>query len=283
MRYSNSQAIAELRDAFAAAESHANDVFDEVGMERDSARFILAQDAEHDALSALFNHPAENAGDVLVKLRLYMDREIHGWDGERARGANKTCIAAIENDLRNLNRPCVSRAMADAFDKWARAALAFAASKEGDDEQERIAETEASEALYALPCATPGDYIAKHFVDQLSEDGGYNGGFPFLINNWSDDSFFTDIAGCDLGRCMMALGTTDFDAGLWIKQMHAIGAVFHIDGNNALYVADSLPETSPKCDMILHNLLLQLIGGDFADERRSAVVGQIAQPMGEAA
>lgn len=295
MRYSHSKEIAALRDAFTAAETKANDLFDAVEMDRDNAAFIAAQNAESDALAALFSHPAENAGDVLIKIRLYMDREIYGWDGERARGANKTCIAAIENDLRDLNRPRVSGRVAEAFGTWAAAWIAMGEVAEDDDAGtvEALANVSGAErALWALPCASPGDYIAKDFVDQMGEQGP-EPGTAFMIKDWSDDHEIdgkpavADLEDCDLGRCMMALGRTDFDAEAWILAMKAVGGHFKLmidrSDNDArsFWQGEGISDSATKGEQKRHRLLQMLIGGEFHVERTKAVCDLIASDYPE--
>jgi hypothetical protein len=301
MRYSMSPRFARVQRSHAIAYT-TQDAFASAG-EDETICGRAASDAEYTALDAMMLEPAQSAGDVLAKLKVFLDREMYNWDGPRAPDAAATYRALLERDLTLLLRPVVSTEMAQAFEAWAAAWQALH-DAEYDEEGENagnlpIATTHAEAAawgeLMAVPSATPGDFIAKTYVDILQDIGGWTDGFPFQIKSEFDQSegvqngsafLYDDIRNCDLGRCIMALGRVEFDAKAWIEATITVGGDFKLMVDLSADHARTLWQkadcnSARKCDRERHRMLQELIGGQFHVERFKAVCDLIDQEYPE--
>lgn len=293
MRYSHSPDFGIVLRAHQEAYA-AFDVLAEAGADG-TPEYIAADEAEHVALNALMAEPAQSPGDVLAKIRLYLDREMYSWNGPRDPDAADAYRAILEADLLNLNRPCTSRQMDEAFATWAAtwAALAASSEEDGNTGREAVeANTAAEKALWALPCVSPGDYIVKDYIDQLGSQGP-EPGTMFLIKDWSDDHevdgmlAVSDLEDCDLGRCMMTLGRTNFDAQAWILATQQVGGHFKLmidhsdDGARTFWQGMDIADNATKGERKAHRLLQMLIGGEFHVERTKAVCDLIERDYPE--
>jgi len=275
MTFTMSFGFAMKRNAHAEAYK-AFDVLADAGADG-SPEYEAASAAEIAAFNEAMNFPAINAADVSGKLAMMADAgsNVAEWNDY------PKYMAAIQADMLNLQRPCVSPAMADAFAAWAAAWLALSDGEDDTQQADIDAEIAASKALFALPCVSPGDYMAKDYVDRLSEDGGYPGGFHFLIKNWQEEgesATVADFRAVDLGRCMLALGRTDFDPEAWIIAMRAVGGGFYvmIDGAKRSFWQDAdVADEAPECQHIRHRILQELLCGPFGQDRMRAVVALI--------
>jgi len=288
MRYSTSPDFARAKRSHDIAYT-AYDAFAEAGEENTMAG-VAACAAEYEALDRMMTLPAQSPGDILAKLRTFLDREMHGWDGPRNPEAGTTYRGILENDIRSLMRPSVSAQMADAFEKWADAWNAFHYAEYDEDGDNAgnlpiavtTAEEQAWAALMAVPCATPGDFLAKAYVDLLQDVGAWSDGFPFQIKGVFEQEegvldanafLYDDLRNCDLGRCMLALGRIDFDAKAWIEATVAVGGQFKVmvDHNGRTFWQGMDPDNQADHAKARHRMLQELIGGEFHVERTKAV------------
>ena len=275
MTFTMSFDFAMKRSAYAEAYK-AFDALADAGADG-SPEYEAASAAEIAAFNDAMNFPAVNAADVSGKLAMMADAgsNVAEWNDY------PKYMAAIQADMLNLQRPCVSPAIADAFATWAAAWLALSDGEDDTQQADIDAETAASKALFELPCVAPGDYMAKDYIDRLGEDGGYPGGFPFLIKNWQENgesAALKDFRAVDLGRCMLALGRTDFDAAAWIAGMEEVGGSFYVmvDGDKrGFWQAADVADDAPDCQHIRHRILQELLCGPFGQDRMRAVVALI--------
>lgn len=247
MRYTYSPAFNTARTEHLAAFAHANAMSAKYPDEHRTSK--TSHDAEYRALDVMLMQPCRTPMDLLHKLRTMDDRELKGWD----------CYEAVRRqmdvDLRQMARPAASIEMAAAFKTWAEAREAiYAADERGIDDDDRAPYAEADHAAYsalmALPCITPGDFIVKAYINLIDD----NGSTSHLANGWeyepntfsprmpnatgNDDQYEMsvrrDLADTDIGRCMMVLGTVDFDAEKWIAAADRAGlkiyVVIELDG-----------------------------------------------------
>ena len=284
MRYSTSPTFARVQRAHAIAYT-AYDAFAEAGQEHTMVG-NAASTAEYEALDRMMTEPAQSPGDILAKLRIFLDREMYGWDGPRNPDASATYRGILENDLRSLMRPCVSAEMADAFERWADAWQAFH-DAEYDSEDKLPFDVIHTESMawgnvMSIPCSTPGDFLAKAYVDLLQDVGAWSDGFPFQIKGAFEQEegvqdanafLYDDLRNCDLGRCMLALGRIDFDAKAWIEATVAVGGQFKvmIDPSGRTFWQGMDPDNQTDHAKARHRMLQELIGGEFHVERTKAV------------
>src|SRR5207237_1040361 len=122
---------------------------------------------ESDALDAVMRTPALTPEALRLKLALADDRDMRGWyDWAEVN-------AVIVSDLQQMQRPAAS--IGEGFLAW-RVAYDAVASGEYEDDEVGDALSDARSAAYhalmALPCTTPGDFIAKAYVNLLESVGG---------------------------------------------------------------------------------------------------------------
>lgn len=300
MRYSVSPAFAKAQRAHAIAYT-THDAFAAEG-DDNSICAQAASEAEYDALGRMMTEPAQCAGDVLAKLKVFLDREMYDWNGPRDPHAGAKFREALERDLMLLQRPTVSTEMAAAFENWAAKWQAF---HDAEYEQEGVNagniplsvlhdQGVAWTQLMAVYCTTPGDFLAKAYVELLMDVGGWNKGYPFQVKNQFEpddgedgDAFlYDDLRNCDLGRCMMALGRVDFDARAWIDANIAVGGHFKLmvdpgDNNARTFWQGMDIDSERECDRERHRMLQELLGGMFHVERMKAVCDLIDQEYPE--
>lgn len=296
MRYSHSPdfgvALRAHQDAYAAY-----DVLAEAGADG-TPEYESTCAAERAALDAMMLMPAQCPGDVAAKFKLFIDQDMATWSEA---GTPNVFAERIALDLADLNRPCVSGQMAAAFAIWADTWVAMqdaAYDTDGDNAGNlpiavTDAESTAQAALYAMPCAAPGDYVVKLYLDQMLDEGGYPHGYPFMIKEWIEGANpgLRDLQDCDLGRCMLALGRTDFDPKAWLDGMEQSG------GPNAVTI---LPQRDGSlmfgiCEprfidsaggehgepyqgaFARYRLLQQIINGGYENTRRQQVIDYIGE------
>lgn len=216
----HSKALDNYRVAFAAFEA----VPDDDSYEGNPA-YDVASAAQMEATSAYLDRPSLTPMEMHQKLTIIGERDVQHWSTEWP-----TVLAGIQRDLINMARPNVSPEIAEAFAAWAEQHALFYALRHDDEEELRRrceATAAARDRLNELPCTTPGDFIAKAYVDLVVECGVDTDAGPFLVNTVgahpNDQRIYRDISDSDLGRCMMALGRTDFDAATWVAEARRCG------------------------------------------------------------
>ncbi|WP_374407437.1 hypothetical protein [Pelagerythrobacter sp.] len=231
MQYNTTMAHSDKRRKWEEAYA-AHDAFAEAGDDGTDFGGTAIADRANEAESQLFHeyltHPSTTPAEMQDKLTTMRKRgplhlENLCWNEKDI----TAYLDLIERDLINMVRPNVSKAVADAFDAWSRAhEVYWSRSDWSDDASSSLCETEdaAAQTLHAVPCTTPGDFIAKAYVELMSEYGAQGHGPSGLafavaetnIGRDADRMKLRDIIASDLGCCMTALGTTDFDAGRWV-------------------------------------------------------------------
>ncbi|MYL97929.1 hypothetical protein GR702_09110 [Novosphingobium sp. FGD1] len=112
-------------------------------------------------------------------------------------------------------------------------------------------------AVFGIPCATPGDFIVKSYVNLLWHAGhtkgrevmrSPTGSFHDIdLSEIDSDSTITDayygavyddLDQCDLGACLLATGNIDFDPRGWLERADTIGmpvaVILKADGSKSL-------------------------------------------------
>lgn len=255
---------------------------------------VAAGDLEYETLETVLSMPAFTPGEVGEKLRIMRERGVDdSWTDDRPR-----YLAQIERDLIELQRPCVSPVLADAFLKWW---LAYAASVNryddlDDDGLTTILCMKVSEAvveLMAKPCSTPGDVLLKQYVELLGENGAtktsdYEISVADLASGLgtndgaAQEAAYRDLADTDLGCCLLELGRVDFSAELWLAAADRAGIevrlVHQLDGTRALYKSCNAMSGQSAADREREDRCHRLLAGGLkvlAKERVAAVLDVI--------
>jgi hypothetical protein len=227
-----------ITNEFAAAETAwreayaAHDAFAEAGDDGvhsgGTEEATAASKEEYRTLNVLTHFPACTPIEVDRKLQVITSERLR----ELILDDLESEIAQIRRDLLNLQRPPVSPKMASAFNAF----IAAETTATGDDDDALFsAAIEAETALYAVPCTTPGDFMVKAYVNLLGTNG-HAEGKPLVpavsdagpMDRTAEEAVIRDLSDCDLGRCLMVLGRTDFDAAAWIAAAKAAGHGFTV-------------------------------------------------------
>lgn len=196
------------------------------------------------ACDRLLSTPAGTAAGLGEKLALIEGREMAGWkDWSRHRDA-------IARDLLELRRPAAT--LHEPFGAWRAAFLAYGTgcdqSSIGDDAEQRktaLCDTtaQAFHALLAAPCASPGDFMLKVYVDGLQTLGRVEPGswdidiaqadHVTIFHDAWQRSAYRDLDQSDLGACLLAFGRLDFSASDWIERALALNVLLDVHGAGA--------------------------------------------------
>jgi len=254
MRFHITREFSAARSAHAAAYAAWDEISDnpDPQIADHSPEAKAASQAECEALDAVLSFGATTPAEIQAKLAFMREREI-----DSCATGHAAWMEQIERELIELQRPCVSPSMAQAFDAWREAWTTFIESPD-DDHKARIS-GETFIALMDAPCFTPGDFITKVYVNQLGEHGHTlgdedAGAFPFELDQrhltgsggTHDDAaqvaLARDIRECDLGRCMLALGRVDFDPADWVaaaqRAQMVVYVAIHRDGTRWLCTSE---------------------------------------------
>lgn len=254
MRFNITSGFSEVFDAHQKAYA-AFDIFATAGDDGTkyggSAAADEASDLEQATLDALLAYPCSTPIEMADKMKWMRQRGPFAEENLIWTGAPEA-VDRMQLELITMSRPNVSARFAEAFAEFAAAQRHhWSESSIEDDEMTRRREAvEATiETILALPCTTPGDFIVKQYLRLIEGYGSYTDPIiheflPDMVG--SDQRFpdrhdkiaFDDIVESDLGRCMMALGTTDFDAEAWIAQAARVGKIVQVyiqsDGKRGL-------------------------------------------------
>lgn len=180
--------------------------------------------------------------------------DIECFSDDRDHDRNDRLVFAALRSLTAMARAPAHSLMAPAevslhapFEAWRSAyqAHAIASDLNEDDEdldgEELQNENIAFRALMAAPCASPGDFMVKCFVNLLDQLGSAEHGEAKLDgtgNLWDVDvpkanpsgdldsawerSAYHDLDQSDLGACLLAFGRLDFSAGDWLRRARAL-------------------------------------------------------------
>jgi len=251
MRYSLSSRFAfahtDWQDAYAKHNQFA-DAGDDQGRAAKEA-----SEAEYKALDALLLTPCRHPGDVAAKLDLVWQRDLHTCaDFDRLRDS-------LKRDLAEIARPNASERMKVAWARFASARVAAQTFSGSDEDALPIDQGHmaAFDELLAVPCATPGDLLVKAYVGML--EGCLNlDAEPNLLHfeiseHWREPdtnylidrahaAMIDDIENCDLGRCMISLGSLDFEPRAWIAAAKranvTFGLIVRADGTRGFYFSE---------------------------------------------
>lgn len=237
-----------------------------------SAEANAAGDLEHETLLALLKMPAATPAEIGEKMRIMRSRGVdEGWTDYYP-----DIIAQIDRDLIEQQRPCVSRDIAKAFEGYAASRILDAECEDTSDEAGLVhmrRTRECFNAALALPCAAPGDFMLKAYLEAI--DGSLGAYETIRVPEgvaavrWHEIQFdpaeiapdsqygeviamlamVDDLAACDLGRCLLALGRVDFDADAWLgaaeRAQMPVNLVIQVDGSKGLWTGQRGGEITP--------------------------------------
>jgi hypothetical protein len=297
MRFHTTTAFSTARAAWVGAyAAHDRAAGHEDTYQSDFARETVdASDLEYATLEAVLSMPASTPAEVGEKLRIMRERGVDdGWGDDRPR-----YLAQIERDLAELQRPCVSPVLANAFLKW-RLAYASSVNQDVDFNDDGLTTILCENVgvavveLMALPCSTPGDVLLKQYVDLLGANGAtkifdYEISVADLTEGLGTndgaalESAYRDLAATDLGGCLLALGRVDFDANRWLAAAARAGVEVRLvrqsDGSRALHktfnVARNRSAADIEPEIRCHRLLAGGGSAILANERIAAVLDAI--------
>ncbi|WP_330703570.1 hypothetical protein [Novosphingobium resinovorum] len=219
----------------------------------DAASIQEQQDKLDRAIAELVAIPAHNGIEILMQLEAMLDRT----DEWMCNGG------AFEQALTAAARPQPSAPMISAFASFRAAWVTMSdydnASTHTDKEALRLQDvmSDASDAVFAVGCATAGDFVVKAYVNLLWHAGhtaasnlpnGETGSFfDIALSQIDSDSKFTDayyrsvyddLDHSDLGACLLATGNIDFDPLGWVERADTIGmpvsVIVRADGTKSL-------------------------------------------------
>ena len=244
------------------------------------------------AVYECLQHPAVTPTELRLKLCLYRDNNVADWTD---RPASRDAFEAMINDTVTLQGYYPGPDMFHALADWRQAYEPFQFIDTDSDDGERAARdrTCAFRALMDTYCTTPGDFIAKSYVNLLELLGHTFRGEPtgniFDPNiDREDDEIddtcafhraaYFDIDHSDVGANLMAYGRPNFSAEHWMERADAIGLKVHViaasdDQQRMLWVAtdiDAEPNTPPSREA---NRLQRILA--FDPVRRIEVVEEI--------
>lgn len=221
-----------------AALDHERAMVDHPSHPADELSLQNAQDSLDCAVADFVCAPAYNGREMLLQLEMLLGHT----DEWLSNGG------AFENGLTAAARPQPSPPMIAAFASfrtaWVEMAEHDLSSVHTNENEQRLhaGMFAAQEGVFAVCCATPGDFLVKAYVNLLWHAGhtasahlrnGDTGSFfDIALSEIDSDSVLTDtyyrsvyddIDHSDLGACLVALGSIDFDPGLWIDRAESIG------------------------------------------------------------
>ena len=244
MRYSRSSASSKTHAAWMDADAAWLKIYDRddkhlpFGQHSDASKEALT--AKCAALDAFLLTPCRHPGDVAAKLDVIWKEELFEKDDFGL------LRSSLKRDLLELSRPGASEAMKTGWARWAAAinALEYGELVQDDDGDAASDEHAAAfRGILAIPCTTAGDFLVKAYVELITEcehSARQPSGFLFEVkDDWRSDqehylendareAAIDDLDNCDLGRCMMALGSLDFEPSAWIAAAKRANVAFHL-------------------------------------------------------
>lgn len=292
MRYSLSsyfaQALAKHGDAYAVHNRFA-EAGDDGSAFGGSLKADAADAAEKEALDQLLLTPCRHVGDVAAKLEIMHSRE------GLCLAADDRLMNSLKRDLKWLSRPGASAAMQAAWAKWSCSLTAMEAFTGADEEADDIDESlcSAFRELLGVPCSTAGDFVAKAFASMLTEKGStaqqvgasafepsiYRSPGTHYLNDDAAEAALDDFENCDLGRCMIMLGTLEFDANDWLRAADRTGLSAELlvadDGQRSFYFGELSGGHISNADRKRHAMLRALYC--FDAERLAEIADEIEE------
>lgn len=254
----------------------------EFDIDHDSAATQAALSAYEKAIESLVTHPAITAGEIEQKIDALVLSKFHTWNDD----TSQTTMQALHADAQRLKAVPVSPAMEDALAVW-RAAHEDMAFRRGDVLQNL---PKATRALLGVPCTTPGDFMAKVYVNLIGElgtaaiDEDRDNPFDIAIDEASGTGYldeawrraaYDDLDHSDLGANLLAYGRPTFSPEDWIEraQVLGIGISVNVDdsGQRLLWIdepADDEGELPPDRQRLERILA-------FDPDRRSLLIEEI--------
>lgn len=199
-----------------------------------------ASAAEYAAFEEFLCFPAVTPSEVREKLRRALDREVYLWSD----GAGARIFEALQDDLSRLQQHPVSPELAKWLVDWRTHFEAWNLLPDTEDffHESGPERSRAYRGLMAEPCTTPGDFIAKTYVNLIEGIGGTLVGaakadlsgniFDIDIASQSDPvdeqevwhrAAYQDLDDCDVGRNLLAYGLPYFSAEKWMERADAVG------------------------------------------------------------
>lgn len=200
-----------------------------------------ASAAEYAAFEEFLCFPAVTPSEIREKLRRALDREVYLWSD----GAGARIFEALQADLSQQQQHPASPEVGQLVEDWSKIYEEWHCLSDYDDDvSAAIGErrTAAFRRLMSEPCTTPGDFIAKAYVNLIEGIGGtlYGAAKADLSGNIFDIDIATqtdqrdeqevwhraayqDLDDCDVGRNLLAYGLPYFSAEKWMERADAVG------------------------------------------------------------
>jgi len=254
MRFNTTEAFAKLRvrvDQALAVHTHCFNI------DSNSSATTRAVHAYGDAVKALVECPAITADELVQKIDIMVGSNFHHYAG----GGEAKAFAALRADVERLKEYPVSPKIAGALSTWRTTQeMCFGAGEEKAHFFEM-----AFIFMMNMPCVTPGDFIAKTYINliralgstyrksgtgnlfdiDLDTDIDQNAGDDILEERWYRAAY-QDIEHSDLGANLLAYGLPTFSAFDWVERAEMvdlkIGVMIDADGKRSFSI------TSPDQD-----------------------------------
>lgn len=266
--------------------------------ENDPGASKLLETSLLESADAMLRTPAVTSTELVQKIDVMLE---HIDDDGRGFGWRM-----IERDLRAMSRPTPGPVMRSAFRAWRTAwrdaALHDASETFTDGEAGRLHRimSGAMEAVFRVPCTTAGDFVVKAYVNLIwctghtdnrdSRRSGTGNFFDIDVMEIDSDSLMTDayyrsvyddLDHSDLGACLLAGGTIDFDPDEWMQTADRIGmSVFLIvrDGGSQAISISQIDSTDQRVERLQREQRrLQRILSHDHDEREQVLAAYILQ------
>nr|WP_086491248.1 hypothetical protein [Novosphingobium panipatense] len=205
----------------------------------------LLRENLHSSADRVLRTSAITGKDVAEKLSVMLE---YVDDEDRAFGWRE-----IERDLEAMSRPepgpDARRAFAAFRDAWVAQAEHDASEAHTDEEAFRLSDIvfDTLQSLFRVPCTTAGDFLVKSYAHLIwhavhtsspeARKAGNGSYYDIDLNGIDADSLVTDdyfrsvyddLNHSDLGACLLATGSIDFDPRGWLERAERIGMTVNI-------------------------------------------------------
>lgn len=199
-----------------------------------------------DAIWEVIDYPAVTPAEIEAKISIIFEHEVYNHHDRSACDA----FEALCEDARRLKAVPVSPQMLELLWRWRHLAeehnrLSYSENDTNEAALERCnAVSWFFQAIMDCPCTTPGDFLAKAYLNILGElgstfriDGHVGNMFDInidLADRPKDHSeawqraAYADLDASDLGANLLAYGLPEFSARHWMERAQAVGLGVHV-------------------------------------------------------